>query len=313
MRRRRDLRLQSPPDLSEASWAAFPLAGLFPSACSCSARGGTGLTYSVVSFTRSFRPPSCSQAQWCPALSPRPCPRTMAGRCPSDAGSARCAGDGGVPAGGLWLPRAELGLVGWVSGKSPSWPVCQGRHPPAVVTDTERGHYPAYGILRCCPWCPCPPRGRPWRLSVQLFRGSGSCCRWEDRHKKSSWRLALDGFTGFTLHAALHVRGSAPARCPNRMSMGAGNRQHHFWACPVAVGLREVMADCLGVGMLLCRRHLWLALPPPAVSGMLCVLLRLRPLSGVASFCMPCRVRACLAVHKPQRRSSRVFRVGLLT
>ena len=90
--------------------------------------------------------------------------------------------------------------------------------------------------------------------------------RWENRHKEAFWRLALDGFAGFTMHAAIRARGGVVARCPCGAVMATGDRRHHFWDCPVAVCLRDVVAECLGAHGGLACRHLWLALPPPAVS-----------------------------------------------
>ena len=87
--------------------------------------------------------------------------------------------------------------------------------------------------------------GRLWRLP------------WDNARKEVFWRLALDALpTAARRHAADACCCGAPG--PGRM--------HHFWACPVAEALRNVLASCLQRrGMLpspLQPQHILLAQPP---------------------------------------------------
>ena len=80
--------------------------------------------------------------------------------------------------------------------------------------------------------------------------------KWENEYKEVMWRLLLNGFPGFSMHA---VRGAQAARCPCGDTMSTGDRLHHFWECPIAQSLRtELEAES---GLSLARRNLWLLEP----------------------------------------------------
>lgn len=88
--------------------------------------------------------------------------------------------------------------------------------------------------------------------------------RWENVWKEAFWRLALNGFTGFSAH-------EGGATCPCEIAMHGGDRLHHFWKCYLAQGLVDEMCACLGgeQGMPwtwpLRRFNLWLARPTEGV------------------------------------------------
>ena len=83
---------------------------------------------------------------------------------------------------------------------------------------------------------------------------------WENRHKEAYWRLAVNGFAGFGMHAAQRGRGEATARCPCGVRMDAGDRIHHFWDCIIAQALRDELTEHAGVPIL--RTDLWLVRAP---------------------------------------------------
>ena len=58
--------------------------------------------------------------------------------------------------------------------------------------------------------------------------------RWENEQKEGYWRLTVNGFTAFHMHAADRIAGRPIARCPCGIGMERGDRLHHFWDFAVA-------------------------------------------------------------------------------
>jgi hypothetical protein len=83
----------------------------------------------------------------------------------------------------------------------------------------------------------------------------------ENKWKEPFWRLAMNGFTAFSVHDADRAAGRLP-KCPCFRVMGAGDRMHHFWNCPVAEALRTHLRVRAGLTRDLRREELWLATAP---------------------------------------------------
>ncbi len=90
--------------------------------------------------------------------------------------------------------------------------------------------------------------------------------RWDNHFKEVFWRLIYDG-----LPTAARLHQDRPCVC------GQGprpDRLHHFWTCPVAAAVVQVITNKLSPTQ---RPHLscyalWLAVPPPGLhSGVWCV------------------------------------------
>ena len=75
------------------------------------------------------------------------------------------------------------------------------------------------------------PYGRPF---LRLWRK----LKWEPKHKEEFWQLAVDGIP---LPANSHLPTVPREWCAcGAVEAEASPRMHHFWACPIAVGLRSV-------------------------------------------------------------------------
>ena len=81
--------------------------------------------------------------------------------------------------------------------------------------------------------------------------------RWENRRKEPFWRLVFDGLP---TAARLHIPRGCQCGAP-----GPADRQHHYWACPVAQAV--VSAISAAAGAALTPAAIWLARPPPGVHG----------------------------------------------
>ena len=89
-----------------------------------------------------------------------------------------------------------------------------------------------------------------------------------NQHKEVFWRLVLDA-----LPLAARMPGSGhPCACGQA---GSPDRDHHFWACPIAAAVTAAVAAQLGGAATLTRPTLWLADTPPqlhpGVWGIVCL------------------------------------------
>jgi hypothetical protein len=84
--------------------------------------------------------------------------------------------------------------------------------------------------------------------------------KWEKTHKEAYWRLTVDGIP-LLRHSHMRRAGAARCGCGVRPGHGASQdtpRQHHFWACPVAV-VGQVEPR---LGETITRAHVWLVQAP---------------------------------------------------
>ena len=81
---------------------------------------------------------------------------------------------------------------------------------------------------------------------------------WENKHKETFWRLALNGLP----LAARMPSSEQPCSCGH--SDPLPGRRHHFWECPVAASVVSSLAAQLN-GHALSPANLWLAQPPTGV------------------------------------------------
>ena len=82
--------------------------------------------------------------------------------------------------------------------------------------------------------------------------------RWDNNIKEIYWRLIYNG-----LPTADHIANSPPCCC----GQSTPDRLHHFWTCPVAAAVIQVIANKLSPpqrAFLSCSA-LWLAVPPPHI------------------------------------------------
>jgi hypothetical protein len=87
--------------------------------------------------------------------------------------------------------------------------------------------------------------------------------KWENEFKEPMWRLAVDGFPGFSLHRN-QLGSSNVAVCPCGEAMHRGDRRHHFYDCCIS---RSLWVDIQETAGIICNRHnLWLAIPPEGMS-----------------------------------------------
>jgi hypothetical protein len=84
--------------------------------------------------------------------------------------------------------------------------------------------------------------------------------KWDNSHKEPFWTFIYNGIRT----AARTYTGPRAALAP---TCGCGaprpDRLHHFWFCPVADTIRNVLSDA--VNTQITREHLFFALPPPGV------------------------------------------------
>jgi exonuclease III len=87
--------------------------------------------------------------------------------------------------------------------------------------------------------------------------------KWEADQKEAYWRLAVGGFSGFSMH-----RGQGH-NCPCGRVDACSDRVHHFSTCTVAKALRTHIQDSADIGdedslfeIIVERRNLWLLAPP---------------------------------------------------
>ena len=93
------------------------------------------------------------------------------------------------------------------------------------------------------------------RLFVSTFRSAWRL-PWENAHKETFWRLAVNGIKGS------HIPGpcACGAAIPHR-----GSRMHKFWECPVALAVRAQVSSVVGPVL---RVSVWLQKAPcPAVQA----------------------------------------------
>ena len=84
-----------------------------------------------------------------------------------------------------------------------------------------------------------------------------------NRHKEVFWRLVLNA-----LPVAARMPGSAPLPCACGLA-AAPDRLHHFWSCPVATAVVDIVRSRLPPSLPPLRpTHIWLARPPEG-SGVL--------------------------------------------
>ena len=103
-----------------------------------------------------------------------------------------------------------------------------------------------------------PPPGAP-SLALTLRRLWK--VRWENHYKEPFWRLSVDGFP---MVGNSHLSRLAAAVCPCGAPASPSPRDHAFWDCPVARAVLESLEPQVP-GVVLCKHHVWLALPPPGV------------------------------------------------
>ena len=86
---------------------------------------------------------------------------------------------------------------------------------------------------------------------------------WENENKEVLWRLAVDGVP---MVGNSHMGGAAEAcACgvfpgPDPAAPVESVRAHHFWTCPVADQLRDVLSSRAGCAVQ--RHHVWLCVSP---------------------------------------------------
>jgi hypothetical protein len=97
---------------------------------------------------------------------------------------------------------------------------------------------------------------------------------WDNSRKEVYWRLALDGLPSA---ARMHLTG-AVCDC----GQVAPGRKHHFWECPVAQAVVQVLQEQLPQPILVRRVNLWLCRPPtPQLHAGVWMVVCLAALSGI--------------------------------
>ena len=92
----------------------------------------------------------------------------------------------------------------------------------------------------------------------------------ENKHKEILWRLAVNGVAGAGGH---DICSRQPCACGHQLTAAQVrnqrsqlHRQHVFWECPVAHGVREQLQRGLGEGAAAVQQwQVWLLQPPPRV------------------------------------------------
>jgi hypothetical protein len=78
--------------------------------------------------------------------------------------------------------------------------------------------------------------------------------KWDNQRKELYWRLIINGLP---TAQRMHMSGQ-PCTCGHAMP----DRKHHFWDCPLAVRVRQVIQAALPPTSQLQCHHIWLAQPP---------------------------------------------------
>jgi hypothetical protein len=101
--------------------------------------------------------------------------------------------------------------------------------------------------------------------------------RWDNSHKETFWRLAVDGVA---LYGAARFTHGHPLPC--LCCAGRVSRLHHFWDCPIARHVAREVQRCLPANELT-RPHLWLLRAPPGVRPCVWQVVALAALSAMES------------------------------
>jgi hypothetical protein len=109
-------------------------------------------------------------------------------------------------------------------------------------------------LAEACSGLPANQHATPQDLQLLLQRLWK--LKWDNQRKELFWRLVVNGLP--TAHR-MHMTGQ-PCTCGHLTP----DRKHHFWECPVAVSIRQLIQAALGPGptvQLQCH-HIWLAHAP---------------------------------------------------